>query len=274
MLITAGTRGHEIGDGLICLRLGVGRQSPQRPAGQGNTVGMVDQPVEDGIAKGRVAHEVMPILHRDLARDERGPTPGPILDDFQEIAAFTIPERRQAPVIENEQLRFRELLEQSAVGAVGARADQVLAQQARHPRIADTMPLATGTLPERAREPRFARAGRTDQERDLVRANPIATGETKDGGAVQPTLCTEVDVLDARRHTEAGELQEAGEAPIGARGPLAFEQETEAVFEAQRRDVGDTALFLEGLGHARESERVEEREGLFNEHAASPLATG
>jgi hypothetical protein len=89
--------------------------------------------------------------------------------------------------------------------------------------------------------------------------------------AGEPTLRAKVDVLDARIHTEAGELEETGEPPIGARGPLAFEQETEAIFEAQGRDVGDAPLLLEGLGHAGESEGMQERDGGFNEHVVSPL---
>jgi hypothetical protein len=67
---------------------------------------------------------------------------------------------------------------------------------------------------------------------------------------------------------EFGLTQEAGPAPILANGALSFEQQSEAVLEGQCLDVGDTALFLERVGHAGELEFMELGERLFDEHGS------
>ena len=45
-------------------------------------MGVVDEPVEDGVAKRRVADELVPVFDRDLTGHQRGPTPSTFLDDF------------------------------------------------------------------------------------------------------------------------------------------------------------------------------------------------
>ncbi len=62
----------------------------------------MDEPVEDGVAKRRVAHQFMPVFNRDLTGHQRGPTAGAFLDDFQQVAPFTIAERSQPPVIKDK----------------------------------------------------------------------------------------------------------------------------------------------------------------------------
>ena len=49
-------------------------------------------------------------------------------------------------------------------------------------------------------------------------------------------------------------------------GLLAFEEQGEAVLEGQLGDVGHGGLLLEGLGHAREPEFVEQVEGGLAKH--------
>ena len=47
----------------------------QRLAGQCEAMGVVQQPIEDGIGERRLADELVPVLHRQLAGDERGARP-------------------------------------------------------------------------------------------------------------------------------------------------------------------------------------------------------
>ena len=49
-------------------------------------------------------------------------------------------------------------------------------------------------------------------------------------------------------------------------GLLAFEEQGEAVLEGQLTDVGHGGLLLEGLGHAREPEFVQQVEGGLAKH--------
>lgn len=64
-------------------------------------MGMMHEPVEDRVAKGGVAHLLVPVFDRELTRDQRGPTPDAVLDDLAEITPFSIAERRQAPIVQD-----------------------------------------------------------------------------------------------------------------------------------------------------------------------------
>ena len=80
----------------------------------------MDEPIEDRVAKRGVADEIVPVLHGDLARDERSASAGTILNEFEQIPALAVSEGRDPPVIEDEQVRLGELLEELAVGAIAA----------------------------------------------------------------------------------------------------------------------------------------------------------
>lgn len=121
---------------------------PQGSSGQGDAVRVMDESVQNRIAKCGVADQVMPVIDGDLARNERRPAPGAILDDLQEIASLAVPQGSKPPIVQHEDARLRELLQQFAPGAIGAREGEV-AEQARHPRIADEVPLPARGLPKR-----------------------------------------------------------------------------------------------------------------------------
>jgi hypothetical protein len=44
----------------------------------------------------------MPVLYRQLAGDDGGPAPVPVLEDLQQVPALVGGQGRQAPVIEDE----------------------------------------------------------------------------------------------------------------------------------------------------------------------------
>ena len=60
----------------------------------------MDEPIEDGVAKGRVANDVVSVLDGELAGDERGAAAVAILQDFEEIAPLELAQRRQAPIVD------------------------------------------------------------------------------------------------------------------------------------------------------------------------------
>ena len=51
---------------------------------------VMHEPIEDGVPKGGVTHEVMPVVDGDLAGDERSPATDTVFDKLQEVAAFAI----------------------------------------------------------------------------------------------------------------------------------------------------------------------------------------
>lgn len=136
----------------------------ERSSGERDAVSMMDQPIQDRVAEGGIADAFVPVLDGDLAGEERGAAPRPILDHLQEIAPFAVPDGGQPPVIQGEQIRLAELREHLAVRAVAAR-DPQFGQEARQAEIADGVPVTARTVAEGSRQPPLARPGRPrDQE--------------------------------------------------------------------------------------------------------------
>jgi hypothetical protein len=57
----------------------------QRAAGERDAVGVVHEAIEDRVAKRRVADQVVPVIDRDLARQQRGTSAGAILNDLENL---------------------------------------------------------------------------------------------------------------------------------------------------------------------------------------------
>src|SRR5262245_61781643 len=76
-----------------------GELSAQRLALELETMGIVDDAIEDGVGDGRLADDVVPAIDGDLAGDEGGAAAIALLDDLQQIAALVGGERLQAPVV-------------------------------------------------------------------------------------------------------------------------------------------------------------------------------
>ena len=85
--------------GLVCGRVGgIGcGEAAEGAAEEGDPVGVVHQPVEDGIAKRGVPDARVPVFDGQLTGDKRGPPAGAILHQFQEIAPFPVAGGGPAP---------------------------------------------------------------------------------------------------------------------------------------------------------------------------------
>ncbi|SKB72202.1 hypothetical protein SAMN06295937_101515 [Sphingopyxis flava] len=83
-------------------------------------MGIVDEPVEDGVGIGRTADQLVPFRDRKLAGDERGTTTISILEDFQKMMPGIGFERFQPLVVEDQQLDLAEALQARRNAAVTA----------------------------------------------------------------------------------------------------------------------------------------------------------
>ena len=162
-------------------------------------MGMVDQPVEDGIAKRGVPDARVPVFDGQPTGDQRGPTADAILDQFEQIAAFPVAEGGQAPVVQDEEVGLGEGQHQLPVGAIGAGMHEVFAEQAWEAQVAHRVPLPTRHVAQRVREPRLAGAGGADEEQRLMLADPITAGELQLPRFLEAAFGAEIDVLDAQR---------------------------------------------------------------------------
>src|SRR5258708_38574263 len=73
-------------------------------SGELKAVSVVNEAVQDGVAQGGVADDIVPMFDGDLAGDDgRGATVA-IIEDLQQVAPFGRTENREAPVGEDQEL--------------------------------------------------------------------------------------------------------------------------------------------------------------------------
>src|SRR5664280_922037 len=105
-------------------------------SGELKAVSVVNEAIQDGVAEGGVADNVVPMFDGDLAGDNgRGATVA-IIKDLQQVAPFGRIENRQTPIIENEELNAPEGFEHAAISAVAPSEGEGL-EQARDAMILD-----------------------------------------------------------------------------------------------------------------------------------------
>lgn len=73
-------------------------------SGEFDTVGVVDEAIEDGVGDGRIADDFVPAVDGDLAGDDGRSPLISIFDDLQEIAPLIIVELFWSPIIQNEKI--------------------------------------------------------------------------------------------------------------------------------------------------------------------------
>jgi hypothetical protein len=71
---------------------------------QVEAVGVVYEAVEDGVGEGGIADQAVPFVDGQLARDEGGFATMPVIEDLEEVPALVRSERREAPIVENEEI--------------------------------------------------------------------------------------------------------------------------------------------------------------------------
>ena len=159
---------------------------------------MVYEPIEDCVAEGGIAYDIVPVLDRELTGDEGGTTSVAVLEDFEEVSAFGLIEWLETEIVNDEQGRFQESVEEPRVGAIGPRETHFI-EEPRESEVADAEAVAAGVVPERTGEEGFAGPGCSGEERDLMVVDPVAAGESKDDGFIESTWGAEIELFDSGR---------------------------------------------------------------------------
>ncbi len=66
-------------------------------------VSVVNEPIKDGIRKGRIGDASVPLGNRDLCRDEGGGVAKAVIEDFQNILCILDGDGIPHPIIEDQQ---------------------------------------------------------------------------------------------------------------------------------------------------------------------------
>src|SRR5271163_5017801 len=105
-----------------------------------------------------------------------------VFEDFEEISLLGLSERRQAPVVQDQELDARETFEQASIAAVAAGERQRL-EQARNPMVDHASAVPAGLLAESAGDPTLADAGGPGDQKFFGTAYPVAGGKSLEQGA-------------------------------------------------------------------------------------------
>src|SRR5712691_9278033 len=238
-------------------------------------MGVVDDPVEDGIGKGRLADQVMPAIDRELAGDQGGAAAVAVLDDLEQIVALLGPERLQAPIVEDQELDAAERAHQAGVAAVAA-GEREIAEHAGRALIKHRAIVAAGFVAEGTGQPAFADTGRPFDDQVLCLLDPAPGGQRLEQRTVEASGGAIIDVFDRRLVAQPGVAQPCPQASIVALGGFAIEQEAEPF---GMREIGALQVGLQlgkGTRHAGEPELVHLVEGGVGQHdqASSMVIAG
>ena len=124
----------------------------QRRPVEGDAVGVVDEPVEDGVGEGGLADDLVPGLQRQLAGDDGGAAAVALLDDLHRVAALGGCQALGAPIVQDQKVDPGSLAEQPIEATVAARELEV-GEEPGQPVIEDGAVGAARGVAERAGEP-------------------------------------------------------------------------------------------------------------------------
>ena len=226
----------------------------------------MNETIQDGVAEGWVADNVVPMFDGDLAGDDGGGATVAIIEDLQKVAPFGRIKNRKAPVIEDQQVGLGVAAHQLGEAAV-AMGQAQLFQQARQAQVTHAVAISAGLVGQGAGQPGLAAAGGAGDQQVARMAQPVAAGQLRDQAAVQAPAGAPVDVLDAgRAHLELGCLEQPGHAAVVAPGNLALHQQRQPVVEGQFGRGGSAGLVLQGMHHAVQAQDAQLVQGVFVEH--------
>lgn len=200
---------------------------------EGDAVGVVDDPVEDCICDGWLADHIVTLGNGQLGGNQGGFAPVALFEDFQEIEALLVIERVGAPVVEDEQLDPRELVDEAWEATVEACQGEIF-EQAWHTQIEDGM-IEPGCLAsEGTSQPGFSGSGQTGDDEVLMGFQPGALGQLQGVAPVKAAAGCEVDVFDTGfDEAQLGCGQPIGQTPVGAHGGFAIEHQAEPLVAAE-----------------------------------------
>lgn len=78
---------------------------------QVEAVRVVDEAVEDRVGERRIGDDLVPMFDGDLAGDDRRSATVTVVDDLKEIASLLGRERREPPVVEDQQIAASDALQ-------------------------------------------------------------------------------------------------------------------------------------------------------------------
>ncbi len=165
-------------------------------AGEFDSVGIVNDAIEDSVGERWIADDVVPAIDRHLAgaKDRTGIVA--VLDDFEQVAGLVGGELFRPPIVEDEEFDPAEGAQQLGVAAVAA-GEGECGEEPWDTMIENGEVLFAGLVSQGAGEPTFADAARPGDDEVAARTDPFAGGELAEESTVEAAGGTIIDILNA-----------------------------------------------------------------------------
>jgi hypothetical protein len=232
-------------------------------------MGVVDQAIEDRIGQRGISDLGMPFIYRELSGHEGGTEAMTVFEEFQEVPALFIGEGGQTPVVQDDQIGFRQGGQELGVAPV-AFGDLEVLEEAGETEIADRVSLSAGLVGQCTGQEGFPASGGAGNEKIVVLIHPVAGSQLGDQGFVQAAGVAEVDILQSRGLPQAG-LTETGFQPaIFPVGHFPIYEQSQAFLEAEGFALGEPLLIFPSPGHTGQAQGLEFFEGWMSQHISPP----
>ena len=176
-------------------------------------VRVIEETVQDGVAEGGIANDIVPVLDGDLAGEQRATAGIAVVKDLEEVVSSLAGERSEPPVIKDEEPRPGEPLDELGIRPVPPGEGEFV-EQAGDAVVAGGDAEAAGLVAERTDQIGFSRPGRTGDEHGLAVPDPLPGGEAEHEGSVQSAWGLEVEVFDGHVEVELGVTLQGRERDI------------------------------------------------------------
>ena len=204
-------------------------------------VAVVDQPIEDRICDGRILEVSVPLLDRELARDQGGLAVVAIVEDLQQVSTDRIGQWGESEVVDDDEIGFGELAQERRLvlqrGVTGELVDEP-----RKPEAADAVVGAASGMADGARDVTADTGGSGDEDVEVL-GDPLESGDLTQAGAIETAGGLEVDVLDGRFLGELGPAQSLTQPTGLTLDDLVLDEKAQALIEGQLVGLGARELF-------------------------------
>ena len=210
----------------------------------------------------------MPLLHRQLASQDRGSPIIAVIADFQKIAPFLLIHCRHGEIVHYQNIHVGDRVQHAAQASIRTRHHQ-FAKQFRDRTVPHGISVAAGLLGQRLCQPRFAHPSWASKQDRVMLSYPLRTREGAHQRTIQPAGIPEIDIFHTGFTGQLGSLQAARHGLVFLPGPMLIHQQTEALVETQRGHLRILHLLAPCLGQSKPAQGMQFIECLLIHHSAT-----
>ena len=100
-----------------------------------DAVGVVDDPVEDGIGQGGISDGPVQVLERDLNCDKDSASTGPIFQDLEQVVTLPFGKRGESLIVEHQKICLLRPVHERGIGPVAASESESIKECPRTPNL-------------------------------------------------------------------------------------------------------------------------------------------